>query len=54
MLETRDKTAKERCMDIYEEENGNVKRFIYSSKREINELVGRKMNQNLEGSWYDG
>ena len=42
--------AKERCMKPYTEEKRKVKRCIYQSKMNINELFRRKMNEDVNGN----
>ena len=34
--------AKERYMEAYREEKRKVKRYIYQSKKKVNEQVGRR------------
>ena len=50
MLRARDKLAEERCLEVYKEEKRKVKRCIYQSKKEVNEQLGRNMNQDVNGS----
>ena len=40
----RDEDARERCLEVCKEEKKKVKRYIYQSKRGIQEQFGRKMN----------
>ena len=42
--------SKERCMEVYKKEKRKVKRCIYQSKKEVNEQLGSKMNQDLNGN----
>ena len=37
VLGAKDKGARERCLEIYKEENKKVKRYIYQSKEEVQE-----------------
>ena len=37
-------------MEVYKEEKGKVRRFIYQSKKGVNKQFGRKMNQNIYGN----
>ena len=48
--EARYEAAKEKCVEAYREERRSSKRCIYQSKEEINERVGRKMNQDVNGN----
>ena len=50
ILGTRNEAANNRCVDIYKEEKRKVKRYIYQSKKDINEQFGRKMNQDVDGN----
>ena len=50
MLEDRDEEAKERCLEVYKEENREVKRCIYQSKNEAQEQFGKKVNQVGNGN----
>ena len=50
-MEARGEVAKEKCMEVYKEENRKVKRFIYRSKKEVNRQFGRNMNQYVGGNW---
>ena len=38
-----DGVAKERCMEVYNEQKRNIKRCIHQSKNGVNEQFGRKM-----------
>ena len=53
----RDKSEKERCAEAYKEEKRKVKKCIYQSKKKVNELFGRKMNEDVNGNtklfWKD-
>ena len=49
-LEARDEDARERCLEVYIEEKRKVKRFIYQSKKVIQEQFGRKKNQDVNGN----
>ena len=42
VLGARDEVAKERCMEVYEEEKRKVKKCIYQSKNEVNETVWKE------------
>ena len=42
-----DNDAREMCLEVYKEEKGKVKRYIYQSKKEVQEQLGRKMNQDV-------
>ena len=44
-MAARDEDAKERCM-----EKRKVKRCIYHRKEKVNEHLGRKMNQGVNGN----
>ena len=48
-MEASGKDARERCLEVYKEEEKNVKRCIYQSKKEVQEQFGRKMNQDVNG-----
>ena len=48
VLGARDVYTKERCRKVYKEEKRKVKRFIYQSKKEVNEHFRRKMNQDVK------
>ena len=39
--------AKERCMEAYREEKRKVKGCIYQSKKKLNELFERKVNEDM-------
>ena len=39
--------AKERCMEAYREEKRKVKRYLYQSKKKVNEQFGRKRNEDV-------
>ena len=45
-LGARNEDARERCSDVYKEENRKVKRCIYQSKKEVQEQFGRKINRS--------
>ena len=45
-----DEEAKERCMEVYRDEKRKVKRFIYQSKKKVNEQFGRKKNEYVNGN----
>ena len=47
VLGAKDEDAKERCLEVYNEEKRKVKRFIYQSKEEVQEKFGRKINQDV-------
>ena len=49
VLRARYEVAKERYIKAYKEEKRKVKRCIYQIKKEVNEQLRRKMNQNLSG-----
>ena len=49
VLGTRDEVAKERCWEVYKEEK-KVKRCIYQNKEEVQEQLGREMNQDVNGN----
>ena len=46
----RDDDSKERCMETYKEEKRKVERYIYQSKKKVNEQFGRKINEDLNGN----
>ena len=48
-LGARDEDAKQRCLEVYEEEKRKVKRCIYQTKKDNHEQFGRKMNQDVNG-----
>ena len=50
LLGARDEDARERCLEVYKEEKRKVKRCIYQSKKEIQEQLGRKINQDVNGN----
>ena len=50
VLRARDEDARERCLEVYKEENRKVKRCIYESKEEVQEQFGRKMNKDMNGN----
>ena len=50
MLGARDEDARERCLEVYKEEKGKVKRCIYHSKNEVQKQFGRRMNQDVNGN----
>ena len=41
--------AKETCMEAYRDERRKVKKFKYQSKRKVNEQLGRKINEHVNG-----
>ena len=45
-----DEEAKERCMEAYREKKRKVKKCIYPTKRKVNELFGRTMNEDVNGN----
>ena len=47
-LGTRDKVAKERCMEVYKQEKRKVKGLIYQSKDEVSENFEKMINQNVD------
>ena len=49
MLGVMDEIEKERCKDINKEEKRRVKRYIYQSKKEVNEQFGEMMNYDANG-----
>ena len=49
-IKARDEDPKERGMEVYIEEKRNFKRCIYNSKKKVNEQLGRKMNQDVNGN----
>ena len=50
VLAASDVEIKERCMEAYREKKGKVKRCIIQSKKNVNELFGRKMNEGVNGN----
>ena len=42
-----DEDARERCLEVYKGEKRKLKRYIYRSKKEIQEQCRRKMNQDV-------
>ena len=42
--------AKERCKEVYREEKRKVKMYIYQSKKKVNKLLVRKMNEDVNGN----
>ena len=40
--------AKERCIEAFKEEKRKFKRYIYQSKKKVNEQFGKNMNQDLD------
>ena len=50
VLGGRDENARERCLEIQKEEKRKIKTCIYLSKKEVQEQVGRKMNQDVNGN----
>ena len=38
-------------MEAYGEEKRKVKRCIYQSKKKVNELFGRNMNEDVNKNW---
>ena len=49
MLKTREVILKERYMNIYEEENRRVKKFINQNRNETNEQFRIKIDQGVSG-----
>ena len=47
VLRARDEDARERCLEVYKEENRKVKRCIYQSKKQAQEQFGKKRNQDV-------
>ena len=37
-------------MEAYREEKRKVKRYMYQSKKEVNEQLGRKINHDVNGN----
>ena len=56
-MRARDKVAKYRCMEIYKQENGKVRKYVYQSKNDVNEQFRTKMNQDINANrklfWKD-
>ena len=50
VLRARNKDARERCLGVHKEEKRKIKRCIHQSKKEVQEQLGRKMNQNVIGN----
>ena len=50
VLGARDEDSRERCWELYKEENRKVRRCIYQSKKDIQEQFGRKMNRDVNGN----
>ena len=50
VLAASDQEAKETCMEAYREEKRKVKRYIYQSKKKVNEQFGRKMKDDVNGN----
>ena len=50
MLEARDEGGGERWLEVYKEDKRKFKKYIYQSKKEIQEKSGRKMNQDRNGN----
>ena len=50
VLGARDEIAKERCMEVYKEENEKVKMCINQSKNHANNLFGKRMNLKVGGN----
>ena len=50
MLKTREVILKERYMNIYEEENRRVKKFINQNRNETNEQFRIKIDQGVSGN----
>ena len=50
VLGAREKDVREKYLEIYKEEKKNVKRYIYQSKKEVQEQLERKMNQDVTGN----
>ena len=49
-IENYDEEAKEKCLEVYKEEKRKVKRFLYNSKKDVQEQFGKKMNQDVNGN----
>ena len=47
---TSDEETKERCMEAYRDDKIKVKRCIIQSKKKVNELFGRKINEDVNGN----
>ena len=43
---------RDRCMEVYKEEERKVKRCIYRSNKEVNEQFGRKLNHDVDGKLF--
>ena len=50
MLAASDEGTKGRCKETYRKEKIRVKRCIIQSKKEINDIFGRKMNEDNNGN----
>ena len=50
MVAASDEETKERCMKAYREEKRKINRYIYHSKKKVNEQLGRKMNEDVYGN----
>ena len=50
MLAASNEETKERCMEVYRVKKRKVKRCIYWSKKKVNEQIGRKMNEDVNGN----
>ena len=50
VLVASDEEAKERCIEAYREENRKIKRCIPQNKNKVNEQLGRKMNEDVNGN----
>ena len=50
MLAASDEKKKERCMEVYRGEKRKIKRCIIQSKKKVNEQLGRKMNEDVNGN----
>ena len=47
VLAASNEEAKERCMEVYREEEIKVKRCVYQSKNKVNGQFRRKMNEDV-------
>ena len=50
VLAASDEEAKERCMEAYRKEKRKVKRCTYQRNYKVNEQLGRKMNEDVNGN----
>ena len=50
VLAASDEETNERCMEAYREEKRKVERYIYQSKKKVNEQFVRKMNEDVNGN----